>query len=168
MVVSNQLKKQIIIEIIALVFLIAVIIYAVFAIDKSNRNNITSQDGLVLVLDDSKFKALESSSDGEGLDTDGTTYTVTNNNSDEMTYSIVIVPSENDKKILDNIRVSSDDVIIEDLTSLKKKEGGYVVATNTLKSGYTKIHLFKYWYKLDALEKDIDKKIEFSYKVVIE
>lgn len=168
MVVSEQLKKQIIIEIVALIFLIGVIIYAVFAIDKGKQNNISTQDGLVLVLDDSKFKKLEDASDGEGLDTDGTTFTVTNNNSEKFTYSIIIIPSIKDEKVLNRVRVSSDDVVIEDLTSLKKLNGGYVVSTNTLDSGYTKIHLFKFWYKLDTSDKILKEDLKFSFKVVKE
>lgn len=168
MVVSEQLKKQIVLEILALIFLIAVIIYAVFAIDKSQQNNIMSQDGLVLVLDDTKFKKLEDVSDGEGLSNPGTTFTVTNNNSESFTYKIIAVPSVKDEKVLKQIRVSSDDVYIEDLTSLKKSNGGYVVSTNTLDAGYTKIHLFKYWFKLDTSDKLVDSEVEFSYKVVKE
>lgn len=168
MVVSEQLKKQIVIEVLALLFLMVVIVYSVFAIDKSQKNNITSQDGLVLVLDDTKFKKLEDVSDGEGLSNPGTTFTVTNNNSTEFSYKIVAIPSIKDEKVLKQVRVSSDDVYIEDLTSLKKSNGGYVVATNSLDAGYTKIHLFKYWFKLDTSDKLIDRDIEFTYKVVKE
>lgn len=168
MVVSNQLKKQIVIEILALIFLIFVIIYAVFAIDKSRQNNISSQDGMVLVLDDTKVKKLEVSSDGEGLDTEGTTYTITNNNSEQITYKVVIIPSNNNEEVLKQIRVSNDDIYIEDLTSLPKFDGGYVVSTNTLGAGYTKIHLFKFWYKLDTSDGIIDEDLEFTYKVVRE
>ena len=168
MVVSNQLRKQIVIEILALIFLIFVIIYAVFAIDKSRQNNISSQDGMVLVLDDTKVKKLEVSSDGEGLDTEGTTYTITNNNSEQITYKVVIIPSNNNEEVLKQIRVSNDDVYIEDLTSLPKLDGGYVVSTNTLGAGYTKIHLFKFWYKLDTSDSIIDDNLEFTYKVVRE
>ena len=117
MVVSEQLKKQIVIEVLALLFLMVVIVYSVFAIDKSQKNNITSQDGLVLVLDDTKFKKLEDVSDGEGLSNPGTTFTVTNNNSTEFSYKIVAIPSIKDEKVLKQVRVSSDDVYIEDLTS---------------------------------------------------
>jgi len=66
MVVSEQLKKQIIIEILALIFLIGVIIYAVFAIHKSKDNKITSIQGMVIVIDDEKMKDITKGSDGEG------------------------------------------------------------------------------------------------------
>lgn len=168
MVVSNQLKKQIIFEIIALVFLIFVIIYAVFAIDKSRQNNISSQDGMVLVLDDTRIKGLKKLSDGEGLDTEGTTYTITNNNSVQITYKVVLIPSNNNEEVLKQVRVSNDDVYIDDLTSLPKFDDGYVVSTNTLKAGYTKIHLFKFWYKLDTSDGIIDDGLTFTYKVVRE
>ncbi len=166
MVVSKQLKKQIIIEIIALIFLIGVIVYAIFAIDKSNKNNITSQDGLVLVLDDTKFNGLVDSSDGIGLNTLGVTYTITNNNKNKVTYDIIVTPSVKDDDVLKQIRVSSGDIKIEDLTKLKKINDGYVVDTYTLEPGYTKIHLFKYWYKIGTDKKIVNQDIEFSYKVV--
>ncbi|MGN1372374.1 MAG: hypothetical protein ACI4XM_08900 [Candidatus Coprovivens sp.] len=168
MVVSNQLKKQIVIEILALVFLIFVIIYAVFAIDKGSHNNISSKDGMVLVLDNSKFTKLEILSDGEGLNTLGTTYTITNNNSDNITYKVILTPSISDDEVLKNVRVSSDDIYIEDLVSLPKLDGGYVVSTNTLGAGYTKIHLFKYWYKLGTKEDNVGSDLTFSYSVVRE
>jgi hypothetical protein len=168
MVVSDKLKKHIVVEIFALLFLIAVIIYSVFAIDKSQQNKISSQDGLVLVLDDSKFKKLEDCSDGVGLGGPGTTYTVTNNNSNEFSYNVIVIPSVKDKELLKQIRVSVDDVFIDDFSSLEESHGGYVIASNTLKSGYTKIHLFKYWYKLDTSKDLLDKDITFSYKVVKE
>ena len=37
-----------------------------------------------------------------------------------------------------------------------------------VEAGYTKIHLFKYWYKLDTSKDLLDKDITFSYKVVKE
>jgi hypothetical protein len=114
MVVSDKLKKHIVVEIFALLFLIAVIIYSVFAIDKSQQNKISSQDGLVLVLDDSKFKKLEDCSDGVGLGGPGTTYTVTNNNSNEFSYNVIVIPSVKDKELLKQIRVSVDDVFIDE------------------------------------------------------
>ena len=55
MVVSEQLKKQIIIEILALIFLMGVIVYAVFAIQKSKGNKVTSVQGMVIVVDDSEL-----------------------------------------------------------------------------------------------------------------
>lgn len=165
MVVSNQLKKQIVIEVLALIFLVGVTIYAIFAINKSNDNKILSQDGMVLVLDDTKYKGLESYSDGEGLGIDGTTYTVTNNNSDSIEYKLVIVPDVHTDDVLSQIRISVDDLYIDDLTNLERLNGGYVVATNKLDAGYTKIHLIKAWYKLDT-KKEIKKEINFEYRVV--
>ena len=77
MIVSEQLKKQIIIEILALIFLMGVIIYAVFALQKSKDNKVSSIHGMVVVIDDSKMKSLDKYSDGEGLETEGVKYTVT-------------------------------------------------------------------------------------------
>lgn len=168
MVVSKQLSKQIFIEILALLFLIGVIIYAVFAIDKSNQNNISSQDGFVIVLDDEKNGELVVSSDGEGLETEGVTYTITNNNSDKRTYKVVIIPSVLDEEVLKQVRVSINDLYVENLTELERYNGGYVLTTNSLGAGYTKIHLFKYWYKLDTSKDIADTKIDFEYKLVIE
>lgn len=168
MVVSKQLKKQIFIEVIALLFLLGVIIYAAFAIKKSNENKITSIDGMVIVIDDSQIKDMRSLSDGEGLEEKGTTYTVTNNNSYPVTYKVVLVPNVHDENVLKQVRVSTDDLYVESLTDLERLNGGYVIATSTLDPGFTKIHLVKNWYKLDTKEDVLERKISFEYRLVRE
>ncbi len=168
MEVSKQLKKQMVIEILVLIFLIFVIVYAMFAIKKSNDNKVTSVDGMVVVLDDSKYKGLEIQSDGEGLESDGITYTITNNNAEEAKYKIVLTPNVHDSEVLDLVRVSIDDIYTYDLTKLERDNGGYVLTSFNLKPGYTKIHVIKYWYKKNSDEKLIDKNLKFEYKLVKE
>ncbi len=167
MVVSKQLSKQIMIEIIALLFLIAVIVYAIFAIDKNNSNNISSQDGMVIVLDNKNVSELTALSDGQGLENEGILYNLTNNNSSEKNYKIILFPSIQDSKILDQIKIGVDDLYVEELTKLKRHNGGYVVASGNLKAGYTNRHLFKFWYKLDT-KKELIKDVKFDFKLVIE
>ena len=166
MVVSKQLKKQIIIEVIALIFLVGVIIYAFFAIQKSNENKVTSQDGMVIVIDDSAFKGLKKASDGQGLEEKGTTYTLTNNNSLQVKYKLVLDPDVHNEEILKLVRVSVDDLYVDDLTALERLNGGYVIADSDLDAGFTKIHLIKMWYKLDSSEKVASEKINFEYRFV--
>lgn len=168
MVVSEQLKKQIFIETIALLFLFGVILYTFFAISKNNKNNVTSQDGMVIVLDDSKFTGMFKCSDGEGLEKDGITYTLTNNNLVKVRYKVIVIPSIKDEDILSMIRVSIDDLYIESLVDLEKKEDGYVLMEDTLGAGFTDINLFKFWYKLKAKDELIDKKISYKFKLVLE
>jgi len=158
--------KQIIIEILALIFLIGVIIYAVFAIHKSKDNKITSIQGMVIVIDDEKMKDITKGSDGEGLERDGVKYTVTNNNSSEVSYDLVIIPSINDEKVLSHIRVSIDDLYVSTLTELPRSEGGYVLSSYTLKPGFTKIHLIKAWYMLDSTEDILKQNVVFEYRLV--
>ena len=59
MTVSNTLKRQIIIEILALIVLVGVICYTAFAIDNSNNNKIKSANGFVTVLDDDNFNSIQ-------------------------------------------------------------------------------------------------------------
>ena len=80
MEVSNNLKKQIIVEIIVLLLMASVAIYAYVAINKNSNSHVVNDNGLVLVLDDSNFTKLDKLSDGEGLEGDYVRYTVTNNN----------------------------------------------------------------------------------------
>ena len=166
MEVSKQLKKQIVIEVIALLFLIGVITYSIFAIHKADKNQVSTIDGMVIVIDDTDLKPLESLSDGAGLEGDGTTYTITNNNDKSIKYKIVVVPDVHDDAVLKQIRVSVDDLYVEDLTGLERFNGGYVIATNELKAGYTKIHLIKSWYKLDTEEDISTKNVKFEYRLV--
>ena len=166
MVVSDQLKKQIIIEVLALLFLIGVIVYAWFAIHKSNQTNVTSQEGMVIVIDDEKMKTFEKHSDGESKDIVGAKYTVTNNNKESVEYDLIVVPDVNDDTTLDSIRVSVDDLYISSLSELPRKDGGYVISSYTLKPGYTKIHLIKAWYKLNTPDSVIKNQPSFKYRLV--
>lgn len=166
MVVSKQLQKQIIIELFALVILVLSIIYALFAIG-NNEGTVLSQDGMVLVLDGDEFKAIEILSDGEGLNIKPIKYTVTNNNDFDVSYKLVLKINE-DKQILDYIRVGSDDLYIEDLLDLEILEDGYVVASGMLKPGFTRIHTIKLWYKLDANEVDVSNKLDYNLELVRE
>lgn len=166
MVVSKQLQKQIIIELFALVILVLSIIYALFAIG-NNEGTVLSQDGMVLVLDGEEFKAIEILSDGEGLNIKPIKYTVTNNNDFDVSYKLVLKINE-DKQILDYIRVGSDDLYIEDLLDLEILEDGYVVASGMLNPGFTRIHTIKLWYKLDANEVDVSNKLDYSLELVRE
>ena len=166
MEISKALKRQIVIEVLALIFLVCVIIYSIFAITKSGDEKISSVDNVVMVLDDTKVKRIESYSDGEGLDKPGVTYTVTNNNSESITYAVVLVPNNHDENVLNQIRISVDDLYIEDLTSLERSNGGYVVTKNDLKPGYTKVHVIKYWYKLNTDYEIKKNDIQFEYRLV--
>lgn len=169
MEVSKHLKKQIVIEVLALIFLVAVIIYAMFAINRGNNSKVTNVDGMVFVVDNYKNKAkLEASSDGVGVETKGVNCTVTNNNTDLKEYKILLVPNTKDEKILSQVRVSTDDMYIESLTDLEKDNNGYVVTTHKLAAGYTKVHLVKLWYKLGTDKDVLSKDISFTYKLVTE
>lgn len=165
MEVSKALRKQIFLEIIALVFLLSVIVYSIFAISGSGNEKISSLDNVVMVLDDSKVKEIKPYSDGEGLDTNGVSYTITNNETDILYYDVVIFPNIHDDDILNNVRVSIDDLYVEDLVSLPRSNGGYVVTSGVLKPSYTKVHLIKYWYKLGTSEDITDNNVKFEYRL---
>ncbi len=166
MKVEKNLKKQIIIEILALLFLIIVIIYAMIAINKSNFSKLNSDGGIVTILDDQNQDKISILSDGAGIMQEGTTYTITNNSQKDIDYDLIIIPSVKNEKILDNIRIGIDDLYIENLTDYEKKDDGYVIFSNSLKTNYTKKYLIKTWYKLDTSDDLFDKNINFTYKVV--
>lgn len=165
MEVNKKLTKQIVVELGMLLFLFAVIIYAFFAIQKSNNNNVSSVDGMVTVLDESNLNKLVAVSDGEGLEGSGATYTITNNNDKEKKYQIVIFPNIHNEETLKQIRVSINDVYINTLTELERYQGGYIINEDSLGSGYTKRYLIKLWYKLDTDKKYADEDIKFEYRL---
>ena len=154
MVVSKQLKKQIVIEVVALIFLIGVLIYAFFAIKKNEENKVTNLDGMVVVIDDSKVTKLKGLSDGEGLG--------------KVDYKVVIFPDIHDEEVLKQVRVSINDLYIEDLTDLERLNGGYIIASNSLDSGFTDMYLIKYWYKDNSNKEVLEENIEFEYRLVKE
>ena len=162
---SKILGKHIIIEVIALAFLIFAIIYASYAIKKSQDNKVESHDGMVTVLDDSNFQGLKISSDGEGFQQKGITYTITNNNEDIKEYNVVITPNIHNDAILSQIVIGLDDMYTISLNDLKRDNGGYILTTHKLKPGYTKIHLIKMWYKLDSKTKVSKHNVEFDYRI---
>ena len=166
MIVSKHLQKQIILEIGALIILIGSIIYAFFAIS-NHGSNVLGQDGMVLVLDDEKFNAIESLSDGEGLNSEGIKYTVTNNNNFDVTYKLIL-KIKGDKDVLEYIRVGTDDLYIDDILNLVPYEGGYIVSSGKLRAGYTKIHTIKLWYKLDVDESKTSEDIDYSIELARE
>jgi hypothetical protein len=166
MIVSKHLQKQIILEIGALIIFIGSIIYAFFAIS-NDGSNVLDQDGMVLVLDDEKFKAIESLSDGEGLSSEGIKYNVTNNNDFAVTYKLILKIDEN-KDVLKYIRVGTDDLYIDDVLDLVPYDGGYIVSSGSLRPGYTKIHTIKLWYKLDADDNVVSDNINYSIDLVRE
>ena len=164
---SNILKKQIIFEVIALFVLCFSIVYAFFAIKKSTRNEIASYDGVVTVLDDSKYKAPKKSSDGVGLDTDGVTFTVTNNRSEKVRYKLLFSTNVHDDEILKDLKIGLDDVYILKLDGLDRDAGWYVLDERELDPGYTKIHTIKTWFDVNSsLEGNVD--INFKYKISIQ
>ena len=167
MEVNKQLRKQIVIEVFALGFLVFAIMYGIFAIGKDN-STVFSQDGMVIVYDTENFKAIESFSDGEGLNTDGIKYTVTNNNTKESSYKLVLNVNEEDK-LLENIRVGIDDLYVEDLLDLDRyTSDSYILTETTLEAGYTRIHNIKMWYKLDVDQTIADKEIDYRLELVKE
>ncbi len=161
---SNILKRQIIIKVLALIILLGSIIYAIYAIRKSDRNEIASYDGVVTVLDDSRFESPKRTSDGVGFDSNGVTFTVTNNRDEKINYKFLFLPNIHDDAILDNMKIGLDDVYILHLNDLDRENGWYVLDDRTLDAGYTKIHSVKIWYDLNS-KMDLPTNINFKYRI---
>lgn len=162
---SKILKREIIIELFALLLFTSAVVYATITLKNKDEGNIVDYDGVVAVLDNKDSKHLEIISDGKAIEKEGTNYTITNNKDKAITYEIVISPSIHDESILDQIRISLDDIFISDLTSLERSQGGYVVGMKVLNPGYTKVHRIKYWYKLNSDKELTNKDIFFNYKI---
>jgi len=167
MEVSRQLKKQIILELGLLILFVGVTIYGIVAINDNTSNAIKSQDGMLMVIDDSKFKGIEVLSDGEALLNDGVTLTVTNNNKSTKKYKIVVFPNIHNEDILQYIRLSTDSINTKNLVDLDRYNGGYIVLEFQLDPGYTKIHLIKTWYDLEIGD-NYNKNTELEYQLVVE
>jgi len=165
--VVKVLKKRIVIEILSLSFLIFCIVYSSFSIKKSSSSNIESTDNFVAVVDDKKYDpVLKELSDGMSIDVDGITYAVTNNNSNDRNYNILISINEDDEDILNNIKISVDDIYIFNLSDLEKKDEYYILYSDTLKAGYTKKYVIKSWYKLNS-GVESNNKIKYTFKLDI-
>ncbi len=162
MTVNKVLKKQIVIEIIALLFLVGSICYAFFAINRGQATKVIEYQGFVSVLDDTKQTPFKHLSNGEGLSQEGITYTVTNNNKETTMYKVIISPNLLDEAILSKVRIGVDDLYVYELEDLTKYGNGYVLITNELEAGYTKIHNIKIWYS-DEVE---ENNLKFTYNLI--
>lgn len=165
MEVSKTLKKEIVFELLALIFFISVSCYALVSLKGKDNDAIASYDDVVTILDDKKFPGMDIVSDGKALSNEGVTYTITNNQKDVINYEIVIYPNIHNEEVLKQIRVALDDIYISDLSSLDRNQGGYVLGLKVLNSGYTKIHSIKYWYKLDTDKDLLKENVKFNYKI---
>lgn len=168
MEVSSNLKKEIIIEILVLLLMAGVVIYAYFAIDSKNSSNVINNNGFVLVVDKNKNTALEKLSDGQGLEGDYIRYTITNNNSVVKKVKLVIQPSIKDTKYLDHVRIGINDLMVNNLTELEKVDKGYIVDEFEISPGFTRNYLFKYWLNLDTDDKLVKENVQFNYEILIE
>ena len=163
---SKILKRQIVIEILALLFLILAVTYSVFTIKKSEENKISSFDGMVSVIDNSSMSDMAIKSDGEGLNGEGTIYTITNNNPEAKKYQIIMVPKIHNTKVINQIKIGIDDIYIKELNKLDRNNGGYIIVTGTLNPGYTKSYLIKAWYKKGTTEDVESKNVDFDYRII--
>ena len=165
MEVNKVLKREIICELLALLLFVGACAYALFSLGSRQNGGIASYNDVVTILDDKKFGGMQIASDGKALCDNGITYTVTNNQKSIINYEIVIYPNIHNEEVLKQIRVALDDIYISDLSSLDRSQGGYVLGTKVLNSGYTKIHSIKYWYKLDTKKELLKEKVNFNYKI---
>ena len=161
---SKILKKHIIIEIIALFFLIGSLLYAYLMIQKSNQD-VKEQDGMVIVLDDSSLKTVEPHSDGVGFQTAKITCTVTNNNKEKKEYKIIVNPKMKNNEMLKHIKVGIDGLYAYSLKDLEKTEKGYILTTNVLDQGFTNVHIFQYWLDSSTNTKISAEDIDFTYSL---
>ena len=167
MKVSNVLKRELVFELLALIFFVIVSSYALFSLKGNDSEAIASYDDVVTILDDKNFMGMDIVSDGKALSNEGITYTITNNQKEVINYEIVVFPSIHNEDVLKQVRISLDDIYISDLSSLERSQGGYVLGLKALNSGYTKIHSIKYWYKLDTNKDLLKEKLNFNYKILL-
>ena len=118
-------------------------------------------------MDDSKFVLPKRTSDGVGFNTDGVTFTVTNNRKEKVNYKFLFLPNIHDNSVLDNMKIGLDDVYILHLADLDRENGWYVLDERELNAGYTKIHSVKIWYDINS-KMDLPTDIQFKYKISLE
>ena len=81
---------------------------------------------------------------------------------------LVIIPDVDNKKVLDNVRIGINDLMVNDLVELEKTDNGYVVDEFEISPGFTRNYLFKYWLSLDT-DKSFEKEdISFNYEIILE
>lgn len=138
-------KDQIILIIYTVVITLLIIICAYLLTSLYINNNLTRtiQDHNLIIEYNPKIKTdLLPLKDIDGLGTKGYKVNVTNLNSTNVEYEILLGNINSNEE---NIRLSFDDMLIRNLNKFTKEDNNYVIYKAIVDAGYTDIHYIKMW-----------------------
>ncbi|MGM9834490.1 MAG: hypothetical protein ACI31M_01765 [Bacilli bacterium] len=151
---NKVLNKQIFKEVfIAFIFLGIVLIggYAIYSAVKGNK--ILTDDDLILDVNSKEVaNNLYIMGDSAGLNTKPYVLNITNNSKKKADYSLILKNGINSNvKVEDYLRVAVDDNVIKNLKDFKMdKKGNYILLTEEIDKGYTKIHTVRIWFNSES------------------
>lgn len=144
---SNVLDRQIVIEVICAMILLAVILVGGYVLYSNiNGNGLFSKGDLLVDFQDKGVPGnLYAMSDGVGLSTSPYIYTVTNNNK-KATKIVITLDQQMDKAIEPYLRIAIDEMTIKSLKEFEKTEKGtFILYEEELNPGVTSTHSIKVW-----------------------
>lgn len=144
---ANVLDRQIVIEVVCAMILLAVILVGGYVLYSNvNGSGLFSKGDLLIDFQDNDVPSnLYAMSDGVGLSTSPYIYTVTNNNKKATTIVITLDYGMN-KTIEPYLRIALDEMTIKSLEEFDKTENGaFILYKEDLNPGVTSTHSIKIW-----------------------
>ena len=144
---SKVLDRQIVVEVVCAMILLAVILVGGYALYSNvNGGGLFSKGDLLVDFQDKDVPGnLYAMSDGVGLSTNPYIYTVTNNNKKETKIVITLEHGMN-PSIDSYLRVAIDEMTIKSLKEFDKTEkGAYILCEEEVNPGVTSTHSIKIW-----------------------
>ena len=128
----------------------------------TNIQKVYVDNGFMIQINPKISKELDIISDVEGLNTKTSSVNITNNNTTEKKYQLVLTPLNDNEN---DIRIALDNVFVRSLSKFKKEDNSYILTEYILPPQQTKIHNVKMWQDKKVQDKKIN--VNFSLEVKI-
>ena len=130
---------------------------------ESNILNTYSDKGFTIQINPKIKNNLESLSDIEGLNLKSNVINITNNNTEDKTYQVILTPINDDEK---DIRLAIDNYLLRNLDNFDKIDNSYLIIEYKLPSGMTNSHTIRMWQDKKVENKKINVDFNLEIKII--
>ena len=163
----NKINKEILDHTISAtiftILLVGAAIVITFKYIDSSIQKVYVDKGFSIQISPKINKSLDILSDYEGLSEKNNLINITNNNSEDMNYQIILTPLSEDEE---DIRVALDKNIIKSLSNFEKKDDYYILIDNILPASVTKVHTITMWQDKRVENKKINVDFKLDVKIL--
>ena len=128
----------------------------------TNIQKVYVDNGFMIQINPKISKELDIISDVEGLNTKTSSVNITNNNTTEKKYQLVLTPLNDNEN---DIRIALDNVFVRSLSKFKKEDNSYILTEYILPPQQTKIHNVKMWQDKKVQDKKINVNFNLEVKI---